>query len=144
MALNQQGTITTGGGNGYAGGFSFDMTQDGVFNYTIVGNDTFNVYIVTGDNYDRFSHNESFGYIEDVSVVNVTHAIVNGNLPAGNYSLMIWCHGQNSVTILGTGEAYPSTSLSIPWNIMGIVLATALITVLLTYSIMKTVGRKNK
>jgi hypothetical protein len=142
ISLNQHGTITTGGGNGYAGGFSFNMTRNGVFNYTVLGDDTFSVYILNQENYERFSHNESFGYIEDLSIENITHANESGNLHAGEYDLMFWCHGQNNVTILGSGETYPSNGLAIPWSGIGLISITTIVSVFATYLVMKNKMRK--
>jgi hypothetical protein len=141
-SLSQHGTITTNGGNGYAGGFSFNMVKNGVFNYAVLGDDTFSVYIVNQENYERFSHNESFSYIEDVSIENITHANMSGDLQAGEYNFMFWCHGQNNVTILGVGRVYPSNDLAIPWNDIALVSITAVISVLATYLVMTGKMRK--
>lgn len=114
------------------------MAENGTINYDISGNVTFDVYVMTNDNYARATNNESYAYIDDLSVFNVTSASVRGNLNIGSYLLVVNTHGPGTVIVTDLEFAYPSNGITIPWDTIAMVVVTAVVSVAATYLIMRS------
>lgn len=132
--------------NGFDGpgfvGYSLNLTADGQINYTAYSNAHFDVYVTTyPDNSNKFLHNQSFGYIQSVSVINTTYAAVQGSLPAGQYVVWVQSHEQGRVHWSGVDAIGPSQSLSIPWDIVATIAIAAIVTVIGTHMVLKRYRR---
>lgn len=113
------------------------VTGDGTLNYSISWDVNFNVYIMTYDNYNRSVRNESFGYLGDLSIFNVTQADVKGDISAGYYMLVVNTGGAGTVTLNDVTVNYPSHVSSIPWDIIAVIIATAFVASFMTFAFMR-------
>lgn len=108
----------------------------------VSGNVSFDMYFMTDDNFQRAVNNQSFAYIQDLSVMNVTSVDIQKDVPAGTYAIYGLTHGPGMLSS-GLGGfvrvTYPSndSSNTIPLDTIAIVVATALMSVLATYAVMR-------
>jgi hypothetical protein len=113
------------------------VTENATLNYTVSGNVNFDVYIMTYDNYNRSVDNGSFGYLGDLSVFNVTHAEVRGDIGAGYYMLVVNTSGAGTVTVNDVTVNYPSPGPSIPWDTIAVIIVTAVVASFMTFALMR-------
>jgi hypothetical protein len=113
------------------------VTENATLNYTVSGNVNFDVYIMTYDNYNRSVDNVSFGYLGDLSIFNVTQAEVRGDIGAGYYMLVVNTTGAGTVAVNDVTVNYPSHGSSIPWDIIVVVIVTAIVASFMTFALMR-------
>ncbi len=114
------------------------VTENATLNYTVSGNVDFDVYIMTYDNYNRSVDSGSFGYLGDLSVFNVTQANVRGDISAGFYMLVVDTSGAGTVTVNDVTVNYPSHGSSIPWDIIAVIIVTAIVASFMTFASMRS------
>ena len=121
------------------------LTRDGIVSYSMNGTVPFSVYFMTGENLDKAYNNQTFAYIQELSVINITSATVQGNLPAGTYGYLVVASNTGIVGNSSDGIviSYPSNNnnVSIPWDTIAIIALTAAVSVLATYAIMRSRNR---
>lgn len=57
---------------------------------------------------------KSFGYIDNLSIINVTNADRNGGQAAGSYVTVIYANGEGNVTIEDIRDVPPDIGSSFP------------------------------
>ncbi len=114
-------------------GTSFNLTEDGLISYTISG-PRFDAYIMPTDQFLKYIHNESFGYVSELSRINTSSADVQGNLQPGNYTFVIYSYSSNRTDYEDITITYPSRPI-IPLDFAAIVLATNAMTALVIYAL---------
>jgi hypothetical protein len=98
----------------------------------------FNVFIVTNYNHERQTNNQSFGYIQDCSVLNVTSADIKGTLKAGDYYILVENLEQGDLSINDI-HVTPLGGAPFPWEMILVVLFTATITAIATFFVSRKV-----
>ncbi len=111
------------------GGIYVTLKNDGQLQYNISGS-PFNSYVVTEPNWDRILENQSFGYIAHLSVENVTHVDIKGDLPEGKYVIAVFII-QNGSVEFSYSVTYPEPPNRIPAVVVLLIIAVAVIAVLL-------------
>ncbi len=125
--------------SGYETGESnIHVLKNGTLAYSGSSEIRFSVLFMTMDNFDRFTKNESFAYIQELSAVNVTQASVQAPIGPGDYAYVMYFYEPGDVTTSFIQITYPSSAgLAIPWDIMVAVITTAIVASAVTYVIMK-------
>jgi hypothetical protein len=123
------------------------VLSGGHIEIVISGNVNFDVYFMTDTNFHKAENNESFGYIQDLSAMNVTSVDLQADVPAGTYAIYGVTHGPGMLSgpgdfVLVTYPSNGSSSNSIPWDVIAIIGVTTLVSVLATYAVMRYIKNK--
>jgi hypothetical protein len=123
---------------GAVGGEGFSVLNESAIEVVVTGSGQhFNVYIVTEESHQLQMENQSFGYIQELSRTNVTSADITGVLPVGNYWVLVQNLERGDIEIQGPTITPRSESNQAPWDLIIAVAATAVITCLATFAILR-------
>ncbi len=126
-------------------GITFHMDGNHTFETIINGSgQQFNVFIGPAESYAKAINNESFAYYQEYSMLNVTYADINFSLPTGIYTILVQNLQRGDVTIrdpVMKSGAIVENGISIPWEIIGTIAITSVVTASITYMV---VTRKKK
>lgn len=127
---------------GSLGGAAFSFDDGGHISLNVTGTDSFDLYVMTVENFERYSNNSSFGYIDRFSAINVTSADIDGELPAGQYVYWLYAHGAGIFTIWKQEITPSSDTMEIPWSILLSISMAVIATAGLTFFITRSRYRK--
>lgn len=99
-------------GNG-SGGPSFNLTRSAELHYEVSGS-TFDVYVGATEQLSNYGNDSSFGYDEEISIINSSSAKVDGILEQDSYGIIVDNHGNGTVEFYYEVK-YASTSVHIDW-----------------------------
>jgi len=93
---------------GGKGPFKADLLvkEDGILSYEATGSG-FSIFVMTQENYQRLIENQSFAYIDHLSVLNTTHVEVSGEISKGSYAFVI-INNERSTTTFDFNVVYPN------------------------------------
>jgi hypothetical protein len=128
---------------GPVGGVSnITMTSNGHVRVQSSGTAHYSAYFITTFNFNKAENNTTFAYVQELSAMNVTSVDLQPDLPAGSYGVYYVLLEAGNISDNGYPGGviitYPSSGGNpIPWDSLAIIGATALVSVLATYAIMR-------
>jgi hypothetical protein len=112
------------------------LLNEGTYEVIVNGSgQRFNVFICPGESFNRSMNNESFGFFQEWSKLNVTYADINFTVPTGSYAILVQNLERGDIYLELTQGAVVGPTF--PWEILATVLITAFVTVCLTYLVLK-------
>jgi hypothetical protein len=113
-----------------------DWLSEGSYEVIVNGSgQRFNVFICPGESFNRSMNNESFGFFQEWSKLNITYADINFTVPTGSYAILKQNLERGDIYLELTQGAVVGPTF--PWEILATVLITAFVTVCLTYLVLK-------
>lgn len=127
--------------------FNITLTSEGHVRVQSSGTVHYSGYFTTTENVYKANNNTTFAYMQELSGINVTSIDLQADLPAGSYGVYFVLTEAGNVSVPGDGGvaiSYPSSnSNAVPLDILAIVLATALVSVLATYGVMSHIKSRS-
>jgi hypothetical protein len=113
-----------------------DWLSGGTYEVIVNGSgQRFNVFVCPGESFNRSMNNESFGFFQEWSKLNVTYADINLTIPAGSYAVLVQNLERGDIYLEFTQGAVVGPTF--PWEILATILITASVSVSLTYLVLK-------
>lgn len=127
---------------GALGGASFSFEHGGRIALNVTGTESFDLYVMTVENFERYTNNSSFGYIDRLSAINVTSADIDGELPAGQYVYWLYAYGAGNFTVWKEEITPSSDAMDIPWSMILPISIVAIVTAGVTFFITRSRYRR--
>lgn len=115
------------------------IAENGTYELFVNGTGQFfDLYVVTEENALKAMNNESFAYIGEWSVLNITQADINMTLSAGDLYVLIDSHGEGPITIDGPIHkvATDSNGFELPMELI-VIVSVAVVLIACVYILMR-------